>query len=54
MRLELDVVHVISSLQKLKAGLSAVLDKDNELMEKTKKNYFNDILINSCDSNDEQ
>ena len=48
-QLQLDVVHVISSLMKLKAGLSAILDNDHEMMEKTKQNYFNDILICSDD-----
>ena len=38
---------------KLKAGLSSILDKDEELMANAKKNYFNHILIASDDENEQ-
>ena len=45
-------MYVIQSIQKLKAGMKAVIGEDKQLIKKTKKYYINDILIYS-DSEDE-
>jgi phage terminase large subunit len=46
-------MYVIQTIQKLKAAMKAVIGADKDLIKKTKKHYFNDILIYS-DSEDER
>ena len=37
---ELDIVNLLNTINKLKAGLSAVMADDTKLMEKTKRFFY--------------
>ena len=41
----MDIVHIIQSIQKLKAGLAALIDEDNTMIKKTKELYYSNSII---------
>ena len=50
---ELDLYYLLTSLQKLRAGMTALIGNNKELMEKTWNNYKRDIEIETEKSQDE-
>lgn len=44
---EMDIVNIIMTMQKLKAGLSAVIKNDSNLIYDAKKIYNNEITIST-------
>ena len=45
MQKELDVVNMLSTIQKLKAGMSAIMADDERMMEKTKRFFYSNSTI---------
>ena len=42
---ELDMIHILKSIHKLKAGLAAVVENDNKLMKLSREMYLNHTTI---------
>lgn len=42
---ELDIIHILKSIHKLKAGLAAVIENDDQLMKKCRDMYLNHTTI---------
>ena len=49
---ELDIIHILKTIHKMKAALAAVIENDNKLMKKTRHMYLNHTTIFS-DSEEE-
>ena len=50
---ELDIIHLLKTINKLKAGVSAVISADKKLMKSAKELFLNHTTI-FTDSEDEQ
>jgi len=50
---DMNIFGMINSITKMKAAVSAIIGHDHQLLEKSKENYFRNVLIVS-DSEDER
>ena len=50
---ELDIIHILKTIHKVKAGLAAVVENDNELMKLSRDMYLNHTTLFS-DTEDEK
>ena len=44
---ELDVIHLLKTIQKLKAGLSAIINDDKKVIAKSRQIYWRNAMIGS-------
>lgn len=50
---ELDIIHILKTIHKMKAALAAVIENDNKLMKRSRHMYLNHTTIFS-DSEEEK
>lgn len=50
---DLDIVNIVTTLKKLKAGLSTVIANNKDQIEESKKIFYQESIINEKDTHSE-